>query len=117
MLDWIADEERKHGEWFSQLKDQIETIESRQLSADMNDALVSEYFRDQSFSLREVDFSKIRSSEKLIEVFIEFEEDTILFYQMLESFISDDATVSKLGLIIREEKNHIRELKEYASMA
>jgi len=113
MLDWAAGEERKHGEWFSQLKDQIGMVESRQLSAEMNDALISKYFKDQSFSLREVDFSKMVSTGDLLEALIEFEEDTILFYQILESFISDDATVDKLNLIVQEERNHIRKLREY----
>jgi len=113
LLGWAADEERKHRDWFSQLREQIDTDEGRQLTADMNTALTGEYFKDQSFSLREVDFSKIVSTEKLMEVFIEFEEDTILFYQMLESFISDNGTLEKLTLIIQEEESHIRKLREY----
>jgi rubrerythrin len=48
----------------------------------------------------------------LIGVFIEFENDTILLYEMLESLITDEETAEKLSLIIGEERTHISELQE-----
>lgn len=111
LLEWAAEEERKHGEWFAALREEIDADEDHHLIEDMNKALVSEYFQDQSFSLKEVDFSKIESTEEMIEVFIEFEEDTILFYQMLESFTSDEETAKRLTQIIEEEQNHIQKLQ------
>jgi len=67
---------------------------------------------EQSFSLREVDFSAIKGARELIEVFIEFERDTILFYEMLESFIIDEEIGKKLNRIMDEEKVHISKLQE-----
>jgi len=58
LLDWAADEERRHAEWSEQLKADIADDESHSLLQDMNDALVSEYVKDQSFSLKEIDFSE-----------------------------------------------------------
>ena len=43
---------------------------------------------------------------------IEFEKDTILFYELLRSFIEEKANVELLDAIIEEEKSHIRLLEE-----
>ena len=42
---------------------------------------------DQTFSLKDVDFSKIDQIEDVIKLAIEFERDTVVFYEMIESFI------------------------------
>jgi rubrerythrin len=47
----------------------------------------------------------------MIATFIEFEKDTILFYQMLEAFIQDDLALQELNEIVAEEKRHIEKLK------
>ena len=112
LLKWMADEEVKHAEWFSELKSQVELNEDHHLIREMSGDLVSEFVGEQSFSLKEVDFSAIKDSRELIEVFIEFEWDTILFYEMLESFIIDEETSEKLNRIMDEEKDHISKLQE-----
>lgn len=111
LLKWMVDEEVKHAEWFSELKNEVELNEDHHLIKEMSGDLVSEFVGEQSFSLKDVDFSAIKDSRELIEVFIEFERDTILFYEMLESFIIDEETGEKLKRIIEEEKNHISKLQ------
>ena len=111
LLDWMADEEVKHAEFFLELKGELELNKDHSLLKEMSGALVSEFVGDQSFSLREVDFSAIKDTRELIDVFIEFEKDTILFYEMLESIIADEKTGEKLKQIIAEEKNHISKLQ------
>jgi len=113
LLEWAAGEEREHATWFARIKADIAVDGDHHLIADMNEALVSEYFGNQSFSLREVDFAGIGTTEQMIGVFVEFQEDTILFYQMLESFITDGETVDRLKQIIQEEQNHIVKLKAF----
>jgi rubrerythrin len=113
LLKWMADEEVKHAEWFSDLKSEVELNEHHHLLREMSGNLVSEFVGEQSFSLKEVDFSAIKDSTELIEVFIEFERDTILFYEMLESFIIDKETGEKLNRIMDEEKTHISKLQEF----
>ena len=49
--------------------------------------------------------------DELIAIFIEFEKDTILFYEILEPFIEDDRTLADLKKIIAEENNHIIRLQ------
>jgi rubrerythrin len=112
LLKWMADEEVKHAEWFSELKGEVELNEDHRLIREMSGDLVSEFVGEQSFSLKDVDFSAIKDTRELIEVFIEFERDTILFYEMLESFIIDQETGEKLNRIMDEEKDHITKLQE-----
>ena len=112
LLKWMADEEVKHAEWFSELKSEVELNENHRLIRELSGDLVSEFVGEQSFSLKDVDFSAIKGTRELIEVFIEFERDTILFYEMLESFIIDEETGEKLNRILDEENDHISKLQE-----
>lgn len=112
LLKWMADEEVVHAEWFSKLKSKVELDEDFDLIKETGGGLVSDFVGEQSFSLREVDFSTIKGARELIEVFIEFERDTILFYEMLESFIIDEEIGKKLNRIMDEEKVHISKLQE-----
>jgi rubrerythrin len=112
LLKWMADEEVKHAEWFSELKSEVELNENHHLIRELSGDLVSEFVGEQSFSLKDVDFSAIKGTRELIEVFIEFERDTILFYEMLESFIIDEETVEELNRIMDEENDHISKLQE-----
>ena len=59
----------------------------------------------------DVDFSRIEHINTMIATFIEFERDTILFYQMLEAFIQDDSALQELSAIVAEEEHHIEKLK------
>ena len=68
---------------------------------------------NQNFSLDDVDFAKIEQVEDLIRVFIEFEEDTVLFYQMLESFLQDEEARRELRSVNDEEHRHIKKLKDF----
>ena len=67
---------------------------------------------DQTFSLKDVDFSKIEQIEAVIKLAIEFERDTVVFYEMIESFIEDGETLDHLKKIIEEENRHVQVLEE-----
>jgi rubrerythrin len=68
---------------------------------------------DQAFSIKDADFSKIEDINSLLELSVEFEKDTILFYEMLRAFIDDEETLSQLDKIIEEEKRHVQLLEEF----
>jgi rubrerythrin len=70
---------------------------------------------DKSFSHREVNFSEVDRIEDLIHIFIEFEKDTVLFYETLIPFIEDNHTLQYITKIIAEENNHIQKLHELLS--
>jgi rubrerythrin len=114
LLGWMADEEAKHAKWFAGLKDKLEAHAANPFVEEMSRELFSDLLGEKNFSHAEVDFSQVDDVDQLIAIFIEFEKDTVLFYEMLEPFIEDDTTLSDLKQIIDEENNHINRLQEIA---
>lgn len=112
LLEWIADEERNHAQWLTELKSDIDLEEDHHLIAEISQTLVSDFVGKQAFSLDDVDFSQIENTNDLIEIFIDFEMDTIVFYEMLKSFITDEKAAEKIDQIIAEEKSHIEKFQE-----
>ena len=114
VLQSFADEEVQHAEWFSKLKPSIdESMEDPGLE-ELGKSLMRDVLGDQSFSLDDADFSKIEKINELLSLMIEFEKDTVLFYEVLEPFIEDDGTLANLKRIIAEENNHISKLQGFA---
>jgi len=113
LLEWMADEEVKHAKWFSNLLQELETPSKNPFIEDMSHELLNDIIGGQSFSLKDVDFSQIENINDLIDIFIEFESDSILFYEMLQVLIQNDDTLTQLHKIITEEKNHIQQLQEF----
>ena len=113
LLVWMADEEVKHAEWFSELKYKLETDSINPFIEEMGREVLTDMLGEKSFSHRDVDFSRINQPHDLVAVFIEFEQDTVLFYETLKPFIEDDATLSNLDKIIAEENNHIAKLHTF----
>ncbi len=113
LLGWMAEEERQHAEFFSDLKQRLGTSQPNPVADAFSHEILDKLLGNQSFSLEEVDFGKIEDVQELIGVFIEFEEDTVLFYQMLESFLQNDEAKQELSRVVAEENQHIRKLKDY----
>jgi rubrerythrin len=114
-LDWMAQEEAKHCQWFSELKNSLENRGRNPFLEEMSRELFDDLVGGQSFSLKEVDFASVESLEELVEIFIEFEKDTVLFYEMIAPFIEDGSTRTHLQTIVAEENRHISRLREFAS--
>ena len=112
LLNWMADEEARHAEWFMGLRDQLEAPTANPIVKEMSRELFNELLGEKSFSHKDVDFSKVADVDELMAIFIEFEKDTILFYEMLEPFIEDERTRADLKSIIAEENNHISRLQD-----
>jgi rubrerythrin len=108
VLVCLADEERNHAHWFEKLKRVAEEAEAGPRGEELSGAILRNLVGDQRFSLDEVDLSKIESVQELIELAVEHEKDTIIFYQMLQSFIDDPETLKELNQIIDEENQHIK---------
>lgn len=113
LLTWMADEEVEHAKWFSNLKKDVETTSTNPFVEEMSRELFNDLLGEKSFSHKEVDFSIVEQIDDLIAIFIEFEKDTVLFYEVLESFIEDEGTLENLKKIIAEENNHIAKLQEF----
>ncbi len=112
LLVWMADEEKDHAAWFSALGQEID--ERRELTSDnpmeMDGDFIGDLMGKQSFFLGDTDFTSICDKKSLNETFVEFENDTILFYEMIKTFITHGPTIEQLEKIIAEENTHIQQL-------
>ena len=113
MLQWLAEEEVEHVKWFTQLKEKAATLAEDPKLEEMGKAILQGVLGDQAFSIKDADFSKIEDINSLLELSVEFEKDTVLFYEMLSAFIDDEETLSQLEKIIEEEKRHVQLLEEF----
>jgi rubrerythrin len=113
LLIWMADEEASHMSWFSEVKKNFETHSINPFMEEMGRKVFGGILGDKSFSHREVDFSKVYRLDDLIGIFIEFEKDTILFYETLTPFIEDNDILENVAKIIGEENNHIKKLQDF----
>jgi rubrerythrin len=113
LLIWMADEEASHRRWFLEVKKKVETHSINPFMAEMSRQVFGGILGDKSFSHQDVDFSRVDRLDDLIGIFLEFEKDTILFYETLIPFIEDDDTLVNIKKIIAEENNHIKKLQDF----
>jgi rubrerythrin len=112
LLLFLADEERRHAEWFQQRKETIKLEGDEAEMERLYGTLLREMIGDQTFSLAEADLSRIDQVKALLDLAVEFENDTILFYETLHSLIDDDHASARLREIITDENGHIQMLNE-----
>ena len=113
LLLFLADQEREHAQWFEDLKDRVQVSTEAGEAAEVDGEVLQGLVGSQRFSLDDVDVTELDGVKRLLEVSIELEKDTILFYQMLQAFIDDPDTLEGLNEIIAEENSHIQMLSEY----
>ncbi|MCK5696382.1 MAG: ferritin family protein [Desulfobacula sp.] len=104
MLDWMAKEEASHAKWFADQKNSLSLQIDEARLKEMVPQALQDMMGDKTLSLNEVNFSTIQNISQLLETFIGFENDTILFYELLEMFIEDGKVLNGLKKIILEEK-------------
>ena len=112
ILVCLADEERDHAQWFEKLRRVAEEAKAGGETGEIGGEAIRGLVGDQKFSLAEVDLSEIDSVPELIELAVEHEKDTIIFYQMLKSFIDSPETTKELDEVIAQEEQHIKLLKD-----
>jgi len=110
-LQWLADEEASHAEKFSAMKQSVKIEVADPSLAEMGRRLFQQAMGQQSFSLTDEGLSEIQNIQELIKLAVEFEKDTIIFYEMLRSFIEDETVLEQLDQIIAEEHRHVDELQ------
>ena len=113
MLKMLAEEEVKHVDFFVKRIDALEQKRENPFLDEMSTSMLKDILGNQTFSLKEADVSKIRNVEELVVLAIEFEKDTILFYEMIGSFITDEEPRRELKEIIEEEQRHVRLFESY----
>lgn len=115
LLQKLANEEVRHEEWFRKLGREVKSIQDDPQMAELGKTILRGILGDQAFSLREIDFSRIRHVNDVLEIAIEFEQDTIRFYEMLRSMMDDSDTLEQLNKIIQEEKQHVQLFQQILS--
>ena len=112
----MADEEVRHAEWFSNRQQMTTLAPLNPVVDEMGRELLNDLLNGRSFSLGDVDFGRLDHVNAMVETFIEFEQDTIIFYQMLETFLKDEQTLNELKRIITEEERHIESLEAFIAI-
>jgi len=116
LLDWVANEELIHVDRFQEIGKQIQQPGGESLASDagITDEFVDIISGNASFSLEDIDFSKVKTISDLLTIFIEFEKDTVLFYEMLSAFVIDEEASRKIRVIIEEEEKHIEKFRIFS---
>lgn len=112
ILQDLAGDEARHREWFDTMRQHLPREEGeaqwvREVSGDLLQSMIG----DQAFSLKEVDPAELVTMEKIFETALEFEKDSILFYEMLTGFMDEGESARALEEIIAEEKLHVEILE------
>lgn len=113
LFGWLADEELRHAKVFSELGSEVRMTAADPVIEVLGGEILSRILGDQTFSLDDVDFSGMNRIQEVLLAAIEFEQDTVLFYEMIRSFVQDQDESGLLDTIIEEEKEHIRSLQEF----
>ena len=110
IMNWMADEEKCHAEWFENLQSTKHVTGEQQEMEAMGKSLLQDMIKGNTFLLSQ---NELQNAETLKEVITRsqvFEQDTILFYEFLLGLIDDEDTAVQLRKIIEEERIHLRRL-------
>ena len=111
LFNWMAEEEKRHAQWFESLDLPSQVPPGHEEIESIGRTLLQEMMKDQAFSLDQERLLAVADLNSLFELSMEFEQDTILFYEALKSFIDDADTVRQLNRVISEEDGHVRQLE------
>ena len=112
MLLWMVEQERKHANWFTNLKSSKPLTAEQKKMEDVGQTLLQDMIKGNGFLLDEQNLEKSKSVKEVLNISISFEEDTILFYQFLLDFLDDEDDQEQLQRIITEEQSHIDQLEQ-----
>jgi len=112
ILEWLANDEKEHEKWFLDMKQAINEKLEDPLLEEMGREILNSVLGEQTFSMDDADFSRIQDINTLLEISLEFEKDTILFYEMIKDFVDDSRVLKGIDKIIKEENKHVKKLEE-----
>jgi rubrerythrin len=113
LLGWLADQELLHKSAFAEIKERITHGTKPDLSfPSLSQQALSRAMGRHAFSLDELQIDSTQDEEEMLQAAVLFEEDTILFFEFIASFVSDPVAFSLLEKIRAEEFNHKRLLVE-----
>ncbi len=110
MLAWMADEEARHAAHFEDQRHRLMGEEDNILLEELGRLMLQNIVGDRGFSLEDVDFNQIAEVNELLQVMIDFEQDTLEFYRLFQSLVGNESERQELSRIIADEEAHIRKL-------
>jgi rubrerythrin len=111
-LLWLADQEQMHANFFTRLKQESSAQAPEDLGAHLDGSLLQDFLGGHALSLDEVDPHSLEDVSAVLQIALEFEKDTILFFGMIRTFITEQAVLEGLDAIIKEEERHIKVLQD-----
>jgi rubrerythrin len=111
ILTRLADDEVKHEEFFRRKKAALVLNPENPEMEEAASAILQGILGEQTFSLKEANPADLKTEKELIDLAVEFEKDTVLFYEMLTPLALRNETLKGLEEIIQEEKRHIEILQ------
>lgn len=111
LLAVMADDERRHGEWFARISSNKPLSEEQRAMESMGRELLQDMIKGNPFLLAEDELGQAKNVQEVLARAKGFEEDTILFYQFIREFLDDQETIRQMDAIIAEERNHVCQLQ------
>ena len=112
MLTWMAAEESRHACHFDVIRQKLTSEVDNLLMDELGRLMLESIVGNRSFSLEEVDFTKVEDVNDLLQIMIAFEKDTVEFYHLFRNFLTDSEEQACLDDIIADEQAHILKLEE-----
>ena len=113
-LVWMADEERRHAQWFEKIHSKKPVTEEQREMEIIGRTLLQEMIKGNTFLLDQKNLESAQTVRDILSSSKTFEQDTIVFYEFLLALIDDEGAIRQLRRIIEEERNHLRKLEDMA---
>jgi rubrerythrin len=107
MLFWFAEEEKRHRDFFIKIKTSLNDESGKHWVEQLSGAVLKDAVADRLFSLDEVDVDSIPDVKALVQIAISLEQDTVMFYEIIASFVTEPKVLQQLESVINEEQKHI----------
>ncbi len=107
MLFWFAKQEKRHRDFFITMKRALRSGGPDRWAEQLSGALLRGGLADHFFSMDEVNLDAVRDVATFFQIAIALEQDTVTFYEIIASFVTDQDTLERLTAIINEEHKHI----------
>ncbi len=107
LLGWLADQEVMHRQKFQELKARLcANRKGRDIISGASGTALRAAMGRHAFSLDELEAGSISDEKEILKAAVDFEEDSILFYEFIASLVTDAEALSTLALIREQEMEH-----------
>ncbi len=113
MLQWLAEEEEAHIRWFQEMRQLTKGVHTNPDLEELGRRMLRDAVGESAFSLQDKDIPAMEQVRELVDTALEFERDTVLFYEMIASVVEKEETRLQLNQVIEEEKQHVRKLQDF----